>query len=47
MFFNENENNDVKMIIPINISNHIAVAVKIIAIQYFFEIVQPALHITT
>ena len=41
--FNENENNDVKMIFPSNIANHIAIAisVKIITIRYFFKIIQP------
>lgn len=42
VFFNENESNGAKMIIPSNIVNHIAIAisVKIIAKRYFFQIVQ-------
>ena len=36
MFFNENENNDVKMVIPSDIANHIivAISIKIIAFRY-------------
>ena len=39
MFFNENENNDVKSIIPSNIANHIAIAIsfKLIAMRYFLQ----------
>ncbi len=39
MFFSENDNNDVKVIIPCNLKNHTAstIQVQIIAIKYFFQ----------
>ncbi len=45
MFLNEKENNDVKLIIPSSIANHIAIAIsvqnQIIPIRYFLKILQP------
>ncbi len=42
-FFNENKNEDLKIVISSCIAIHIAIAilVQIIAITYFFKIVQP------
>ncbi len=43
MFFSENENNNVKMIIPSNRANHfaIAVSVQMVAIRLFFTLSSP------
>ncbi len=43
MFINEKKKNDVKMIVPSSIANHVVIAIslQIIAIRYFFKIVQP------
>lgn len=38
MFFNENENNYVKNIIPSYITSHIVIAVETVTIRYFFKI---------
>ncbi len=45
-FFNENENNDVKMMFSSNFKNHveIAISVQIIAIRYFSESCSPSFY---
>ena len=42
VFFNENENNDIKMIFSSNVAEHIAIviSVRITAIIFFFKILQ-------
>ncbi len=48
MFFSKNENNDVEIIIPSNVTNHIATAlsVQIMAITYFSKMMQPLVRVT-